>query len=93
MVDRCRQYDQLSDRYCAYDLDHGGSCNFARLDHDTRLERQLRRALDEMTKDAKDALALFTNNWCPEHGHAPTAGTFAKAKALAKILGVEVNLP
>lgn len=44
----CPAYDQISDHRCRYYEGHGGKHNFARLDHDTSLERELRRTLDEM---------------------------------------------
>jgi hypothetical protein len=50
----CTVYDQISDRTCRYYAGHGGKHNFARLDHDCLLERELRRALDAMTA-ARDA--------------------------------------
>ena len=89
----CTAYDQISDRKCRYYAGHGGSHNFARLDHDSSLERDLRRALDEMTKDFDEALDLFVMNYCPEHGHQPTPETFARAAALGKKLGKELVLP
>lgn len=57
---RCAAYDQISDRSCRYDANHKGRHNFARLDHDTTLARDLRRRLDEMTaaRDVACDLAL-----------------------------------
>lgn len=54
----CSAYDQIADRRCRYYAGHGGKHNFARLDHDCRLERELRRDLDEMTKGLAEALEL-----------------------------------
>lgn len=51
----CTAYDQISDRSCRYYADHGGKHNFARLDHDVSLERELRRQLDEMTRVRDEA--------------------------------------
>ena len=89
----CTAYDQISDRKCRYYVDHGGKHNFARLDHDSSLERELRRALDETTKDLNDALDLFDMNWCPAHGHAPKTETFERAAELGKKLGRKPNYP
>ena len=89
----CGAYDQISDRTCRYYADHGGKHNFARLDHDSSLERELRRALDETTKDFAEALDLFDANWCPAHGHAPTPETFARAAALGEKLGRKSPYP
>ena len=61
----CSAYDQISDRRCRYYADHGGKHNFARLDHDCSLERELRRELDEVTKGLAEALELFDANWSP----------------------------
>jgi hypothetical protein len=52
----CSVYDQISDRKCCYYADHGGKHNFARLDHDSALERDLRRELDEMTRIRDEAV-------------------------------------
>lgn len=52
---RCSAYDQIAGRTCRYYAGHGGRHNFARLDHDCSLERELRRALDEMTKARDEA--------------------------------------
>lgn len=49
MTKMCSAYDQISDRKCRYYEHHGGKHNFARLDHNTCLERDLRCALDAMT--------------------------------------------
>ena len=89
----CAAYDQISDRKCRYYADHGGKHNFARLDHDCALERDLRRALDEATKDFAEALDLFVANWCPEHGHTPRPETFKRAAELGKKLGKKLVLP
>lgn len=89
----CPAYDQISDRTCRYYANHGGKHNFARLDHDSSLERELRRALDEMTKDFADALDLFDMNWCPEHGHAPNPETFQRAAVLGEKLGRKPDYP
>jgi hypothetical protein len=51
----CSVYDQISDRACRYYADHGGKHNFARLDHDSLLERELRRALDVLTAARDEA--------------------------------------
>ena len=53
---RCVVYDQTSNRSCCYYAGHGGKHNFARLDHDAGLERELRRELDEALA-ARDAYA------------------------------------
>jgi hypothetical protein len=82
----CTVYDQISDRTCRYYANHGGTHNFARLDHDTRLERELRRELDEMTKALADALDLFDANWCPEHSHTPNPATFQWPAELRKLV-------
>jgi hypothetical protein len=55
----CTAYDQISDRTCRYYANHGGRHNFARLDHDCALERELRRQLDEMQDLLVEALDLF----------------------------------
>ena len=89
----CPAYDQISDRKCRYYAGHGGKHNFARLDHNCALERELRLALDEVTKDFAEALDLFDANWCPAHGHAPTSETFERAAALGKKLGRKPNYP
>ena len=82
----CSAYDQISDRTCRYYADHGGKHNFARLDHDCALERELRRALDEVTRGLAEALDLFDANWCPEHGHAPRPEAFDRAAELRKLV-------
>lgn len=51
----CAGYDQISDRRCRYYAHHGGKHNFARLDHDVSLERELRRTLDEMAEARDEA--------------------------------------
>ena len=51
----CSAYDQISDRRCRYYAGHGGGHNFARRDHDSALERELRRALDAMTTARDEA--------------------------------------
>lgn len=84
MPDMCSAYDQISDRRCRYYTGHHGSHNFARADHDTTLERELRRALDAAHDDLAEALDLFDRSWCPEHGHAPSPEVFARADALRK---------
>lgn len=85
--DLCTAYDQISDRKCRFYAGHGGKHNFARLDHDCSLERELRRSLDEVTIGVGEALDLFDAVWCPDHGHTPTPGQFARAAALSKIVG------
>ena len=82
----CSAYDQIGGRTCRYYADHGGRHNFARLDHDCSLERELRRALDEMTKDFAEALDLFDANWCPEHGHAPRPAALERYAELRKLV-------
>jgi len=89
----CTAYDQIGGRKCRYYANHGGRHNFARLDHDCSLERELRRQLDEMAKGLADAIDLFDANWCPEHGHSPTPETFKRASELGKKLGKEPNYP
>ena len=44
----CSIYDQISGRTCRYYRDHGSMHNFASLDHNCTLERELRRLLDEV---------------------------------------------
>lgn len=51
----CTVYDQITDRSCRYYIGHGGSHNFARLDHNYYLERALRCELDTMTKARDEA--------------------------------------
>jgi hypothetical protein len=85
----CSAYDQIADRRCRYYAGHGGKHNFARLDHDCALERELRREIDEMTKALGEALDLFDATWCPEHGHAPRSEAFEKAAELSKLAGRE----
>lgn len=82
----CTTYDQIGGRRCRYYVDHGGSHNFARLDHDSALERELRRALDEATKALAEALAIFDATWCPEHGHAPKPEQLARVDELRKLV-------
>ncbi|HSX23106.1 MAG TPA: hypothetical protein VLE97_10055 [Gaiellaceae bacterium] len=82
----CPAYDQISDRRCRYYADHGGPHHFARLDHDASLERELRRALDEMSVALGEALDLFDAAWCPDHGHAPKPEQFALATKLRKLI-------
>lgn len=53
--DSCPAYDQILNRSCRYHAGHGGRHNFAPLDHNTALECDLRRALDEMTKARDEA--------------------------------------
>lgn len=80
----CSAYDQITGRGCRYYRGHGGRHNFARLDHDCALERELRRELDEMTQALGEALDLFDGNWCPEHGHAPKREAFDRAADLRR---------
>jgi len=80
----CPAYDQIAGRSCRYYVGHGGRHNFARLDHDCALERDLRRELDDMTAALAEALDLFDNNWCPEHGHAPRPEVFERVVELRK---------
>lgn len=54
----CPAYDQISGRTCRYYADHGGRHNFASLDHHYALERELRRALDEMTAARDEACEI-----------------------------------
>lgn len=82
----CSAYDQITDRGCRYYAGHGGRHNFARLDHDCALERELRRELDAMTKALGQALDLFDDNWCPEHGHAPRPAVFDEATRLRNLI-------
>ncbi len=79
-------HDQISDRKCRYYADHGGQHNFARLDHDSSLARELLRARDAMTKVLGEALELFDGNWRPEHGHAPQPEAFDQAARLRKLV-------
>jgi hypothetical protein len=85
-LQRCDVYDQISDRGCRYDAGHGGKHNFARLDHDTVLERELRRELDAMTRALTEALDLFDATWCPEFGHAPRPEQLTRAAELRKLV-------
>lgn len=80
----CTAYDQIAGRGCRYYAGHGGRHNFARLDHNCALERELRRELDEATKALAEALELFDASWCPEHGHAPKPEVFARVAELRK---------
>lgn len=84
MTDLCTAYDQITDRTCRYYAGHGGRHNFARLDHDCLLERQLRYDLDEMTRALAESLDLFDRNWCAEHGHAPKPEDLKRAEELRK---------
>jgi len=54
----CTVYDQISDLTCRYYTGHGGKHNFARLDHIYALERELRRALDEMIAARDEACEI-----------------------------------
>lgn len=83
---RCQAYDQITDRTCRYYADHGGRHNFARLDHDASLERELRSELDAMTTALGEALDLFDATWCTEHGHSPTREQFEKATKLWQLI-------
>ena len=85
----CVAYDQISDRKCRYYADHGGKHNFARLDHDCTLERELRCALDEITRGLAEALDLFDAVWCPEHGHAPKPEQLERAAKLRKLVNLD----
>jgi hypothetical protein len=85
----CSAYDQIAGCKCRYYANHGGKHNFARLEHDAALERELRRQLDEVAEGLAEALDLFDANWCPEHGYAPTPEAFAKAARLSKLVGRE----
>lgn len=85
----CGAYDQISDRKCRYYAAHGGRHNFASLDHDCALERELRRELDEAAIGLGEALDLFDAVWCADHGHVPKPEQFARAAALSKIIGRE----
>lgn len=89
----CTAYDQIAGRACRYYADHGGKHNFARLDHDCALERELRRELDEMAKNFAAALDLFDLNWCVDHCHSPSPETFARAAELGKKLGRTPDYP
>lgn len=62
----CPAYDQISDRGCRYYAGHGGKHNFARLDHDCALERELRRQLDEMAV-ARDEACDIAARWFDDH--------------------------
>jgi hypothetical protein len=78
----CGAYDQISQWKCRYYAGHLGRHNFARVDHDTALERELRRELDQMTMALGQALDLFDSSWCPAHGHSPTTEAFDRATKL-----------
>ena len=60
----CSAHDQISDRKCRYYAGHSGKHNFARLDHDSSLERELRRELDDLrngiVKECAEACAEVT---------------------------------
>jgi hypothetical protein len=60
--ERCKVFDQISGRDCRYYAGHGGRHNFARLDHDCHLERELRRALDAMTAARDEACDIATRS-------------------------------
>jgi len=68
----CPAYNQISNRTCGYYADHGGKHYFARRDHDSSLERELRRALDEMTAARDEACNELED----------TGGDFATARAV-----------
>lgn len=82
----CAAYDPISNRVRRYYADHGGKHNFARLDQDCALERELRRELDATTKGLAEALDLFDANWCPEHGHQPKPTAFERVSELRKLV-------
>lgn len=79
----CAIYDQILDRRCGYYADHGGRHNFEPV---VIKARELRRALDEVTKGLAEALDLFDAVWCPEHGHAPKPAQLARATELRKLV-------
>ncbi|HSX22836.1 MAG TPA: hypothetical protein VLE97_08705 [Gaiellaceae bacterium] len=78
----CAAHDQVAGRSCRYYKDHGGRHNFARLDHDCALERELRRELDQRTSALAEAIGLFDAAWCTEHGHAPRPDQFKRIDEL-----------
>lgn len=51
----CSVYDQIVELGCRYYAGHGGNHRFARPEHDCSHERELRRALDEMTTARDEA--------------------------------------
>ena len=55
-TEQCAAYDQISDRKCRFYAGHRGKHNFARLDHDSSLERELRCELDELVRSTVDEL-------------------------------------
>jgi len=57
-VKLCDAYDQISNRRCRYDGGHGGRHNFAPLDHNYTVERELRRCLDLMVQARDEACDL-----------------------------------
>lgn len=83
----CQTYDQISNRTCRYYAGHGGSHNFARLDHNYFLERALRCELDAMTKALAEAIELFdavgTNI---ARDYAPTREQLARINELRKLV-------
>jgi len=83
---RCSAYDQISGRGCRYDAGHGGRHNFARLDHDSTLERELRRALDDMTA-ARDELADIAESEALDETYSPkgTKATLARIAELREV--------
>jgi hypothetical protein len=85
-LQRCTVYDQISDRHCRYDAGHGGKHNFARLDHDTVLERELRRELDAMTRALTEALDLFDATWCELLRAGRVSELGARAAELRKLV-------
>jgi hypothetical protein len=82
-VPLCSVYDQISDRKCGYYANHSGKHNFQPVVIEAR---ELRRALDEVTRGLAEALDLFDAAWCAEHGHAPKPEQFARAAALRKLV-------
>ena len=82
----CVAYDQISDRTCRYYAGHGGQHNFARLDHDSWLERELRRQLDNVTA-ARDELADIAEGETLDETYSPSGvkHTLARIAELRKV--------
>ena len=82
----CTTFDQISDRKCRYYADHGGAHNFARLDHDCALERELRRQLDEMVA-ARDELADIAEGETLDETYSPSSvkSTLRRIDELRKV--------
>lgn len=78
----CPAYEQISDRRCRYYEGHSGKHNFARLNHDSSLERDLRRALDEMTA-ARDEACHIAEQWI-DKSFGPDVARLSELKSVGK---------